>query len=59
MFFHQFREQQKNDEPFYFVPFYIDNKNPIPVQELRVWKTNYKIKGRSELTLDEVEYHHK
>ncbi|MDC1167439.1 hypothetical protein OAT36_00845 [Flavobacteriaceae bacterium] len=59
MFFHQFREQQKNDEPFYFVPFYIDNGNPIPVQELRVWKTHYKIKGRSELTPDEVEYHHK
>lgn len=59
MFFHQFREQQKNDEPFYFVPFYIDNENPIPIQELRVRKTHYKIKGRSELTPNEVEYHHK
>lgn len=59
MFFHQFREQQKNDEPFYFVPFYLENGNPIPVQELRVWKTDYKIKGRSELTPNEIEFYHK
>lgn len=59
MFFHKFRKQQKDDEPFYFVPFYIDDGNPIPIQELRVWKTHYKIKGRSKLTPNEVEYHHK
>lgn len=59
MFFHQFRNQQKNNQPFYFVPFYMDNGNPIPVERLRVWKTDYKIKGRSELTPDEIEFYHK
>ena len=56
MFFHQFREQQQNDKPFYFVPFYIHNEKPILIKELKIWKTNYKIKGRSELTPDEIEY---
>ncbi|GAL76223.1 hypothetical protein JCM19275_629 [Nonlabens ulvanivorans] len=59
MFFHQFREQQNNDDPFFFVPFYIHNDRPIPIEELRVWKTHFKIKGRSELTPEEVEYHHR
>ena len=59
MFFHQFREQQNSDEPFFFVPFYIHNNRPISIEELRVWKTHFKIKGRSELTPAEVEYHHR
>jgi hypothetical protein len=59
MFFHQFREQQKSDEKFYFVPFYIENERPVPIEEMRVLKMQYKIKGRSELTESEVEYHHR
>lgn len=59
MFFHQFRNQQQKDEPFYFVPFYLENGKPIPLEELKVWKTHYKLKGRSELTPREFEYYNK
>lgn len=57
MFFHKFREQQKPNEPFYFAPFLVEDQKPI--EELRVWKTHYKVKGRSELKPNEIEYHHK
>jgi hypothetical protein len=57
MFFHKFRAQQKENEPFYFAPFCAETKRPI--EELRVWKTHYKIKGRSELTPNEIEYYYK
>ena len=59
MFFTQFIENQKSDEEFYLVPFYLEKDRPIPIQELRVLKINYKIKGRSELTEKDVEYYHK
>ena len=59
MFFHQFRHLQKNDEPFYFIPFYIDNEKPVPIEELKIWKTKYKIKRRSELKENEIEFYHK
>ncbi|RLJ97754.1 hypothetical protein [Tenacibaculum discolor] len=57
LFFHKFRAQQKNNEPFFFAPFWVENEKPI--EELRVWKTHYKIKGRSELTPNEIEYYYK
>ncbi|RXG17817.1 hypothetical protein DSM03_101516 [Leeuwenhoekiella aestuarii] len=57
MFFHKFRNQQKSNEPFYFAPFVAETSQPI--EELKVWKTHFKIKGRSELTPSEIEYHHK
>jgi hypothetical protein len=57
MFFHKFRVQQKTNEPFFFAPFWVEDERPI--EELRVWKTHYKIKGRSELTPNEIEYYYK
>lgn len=36
MFFTKFLAQQKNDDKFYFAPFYIDNDNLVLIDELKV-----------------------
>ncbi|NOU60823.1 hypothetical protein [Marinifilum caeruleilacunae] len=61
MFFTQFIESQKKREKkeFYFAPFIHKNGKIGYIDELKVLKVDFKVKGRSELTENEVEYHHR
>jgi hypothetical protein len=59
MFFYKFLEQQPNNGEFFFAPFYIEGEVPKVIDELRVLKTQYKLKSRSQLTPNEIEYHHR
>lgn len=57
MFFTKFIKQQKNKKIFYFAPFFIKDNNYEVIDEMKVLKMHFKIKGRSELKQDELEYH--
>ncbi|SDH80550.1 hypothetical protein SAMN04488062_11512 [Flavobacterium omnivorum] len=59
MFFTKFLDQQKNNENFFFAPFYIENKQPVLIDELKILKMDYKVKHRKELTKTETEYYYK
>lgn len=58
-FFPKFIEDQKSDEKFYFVPFYLDNDRPTPIEELKITKYKYQIRKRQDLTENDIEYYHK
>lgn len=57
--FPQFLTEQNSKEKYFFVPFYIENGNPIPIEELKITKYVYKVKKRSELTKKDAEYFNK
>lgn len=57
--FPKFLEEQKADEKFYFVPFYLANDRPVAIEELKIAKYKYQIRNRKDLTKNDTEYHHK
>ena len=57
--FPKFLEEQKADEKFYFVPFYLDNDKLVAIEELKIAKYKYQIRNRKDLTKNDTEYHHK
>jgi hypothetical protein len=58
--FPHFLKSQPTSGKFYFVPFYIDDKeHPISVEEMKICKYQYQVKSRNELTPSDVEYHHR
>ena len=61
MFFTKFIESQKNrkNKEFYFAPFVHKDGKIFYIDELKVLKVDFKVKSRSELTENEIEYHHK
>jgi hypothetical protein len=61
MYFTKFIESQKKrkNKKFYFAPFVHKNEKLGYIEELKVLKADFKVKGRSELTENEIEYHYK
>ena len=59
MYFTKFIKQQKRNQEFFFVPFYEIDGQAEMIEELGILKNSYKIKHRSELTEDDLEYHYK
>lgn len=57
-FFHRFIEDFKISKHFYFVPFYLENDNAKMIEELKILKTQIKIKNRSDVKNNEIEYHY-
>lgn len=57
-FFHRFIEDYKISKHFYFVPFYLENNNLNMIKELKILKTQIKIKNRNEINKNEIEYHY-
>jgi hypothetical protein len=58
-FFHRFIEDFQISNTFYFVPFYLDGEQPIPIDELRIRKNHIKIKSRVDLEPNEIEFIYK
>ena len=58
-FFHRFIEDFQVSKTFYFVPFYLKDEQPIPIDELRIKKNHIKIKSRVDLEPNEIEYIYK
>jgi hypothetical protein len=54
-----FIKAQPQKGQFFFVPFYMDNKKPIPIDEIKVLKYNYRLRKRADLTKADIEYYHK
>jgi len=58
-FFKEFIKDLKINPEYFFVPFYIENKQPIIIEELKILKSALKVKNRNELTEKDIEYHYK
>ncbi len=58
-FFNRFIEDFQISKAFYFVPFYLENEQLKMIDELRIEKYHIKIKSRSELKPNEIEYIYK
>ena len=58
MFFYKFRDQQKQNEPFNFCTFVQDeNNNLIPIDNFKIVKYHFTIRGRWNLNENDAEYH--
>jgi len=57
--FLKFINDQKTKGEYYFLPFYIDNGQPIPIEDLKICKYEYQLIKRDKLTKNDIEYHYK
>jgi hypothetical protein len=56
--FYSFIEQQPPNGDYFFVPFYLNEKEqPVPLPDLRILKNNYSYKERQEIGKNDTEYH--
>lgn len=53
-----FTETQSQQGDFYFMPFYMDKERPVPIEEIKILKHNYRLRKRADLTKADIEYHH-
>lgn len=54
----QFLKDQPQIGKYYFLPFYIDNGQPVPIVELKITKYQYQVKHRKDLTKNDIEYYY-
>ncbi len=57
--FPKFLNDQPDNGKFYFMPFYMDNDTPVPIEEIKILKYEYQVRKRSELTNRNIEFYYK
>lgn len=58
LFFKNFISDLQIMPNFFFAPFFIENENILMIEELRIEKSQIKVKHRNDVKKDEIEYHY-
>ncbi len=57
--FTKFINEQPQNGEFYFMPFYIENGTPVPIEGIKILKRHYNYRKRSEINENDIEYHYR
>ncbi len=54
-----FTKSQPETGDFFFLPFYLDNERPVPIEEIKILKHSYRLRNRKDLEKSDIEFYYK